>query len=394
MNLANKNKLAIAIVGALLSSCASLSQQQDAAAAPSAIVAAVRSAAAAATPAPLPAAEPVAPAVDSGINREGRVLQLGRVPEAAPPLPEVSNDSVELNYEQEDLRRVIEQLANVLGISVVIDPTIDSKVSLRTSPASPMRYADIWPLLRLLARNAGVTIEQAGAVWEFKRDASAVPVELVSPDALAGSTASTVLQVTPLTHISVEAAETVLVPLLQPEGSVIRLGPANLLGISGTPGQLQRVNELLAVLDDDPFQNQGIQLYELVNSRAADVAEELAKVLTLIEGEQPAYQVLGLDRINAVLVIAPAARGFEEITRWVRILDAESQEQVEQLFVYRVKNLKALTLAETLTKVFVTEEDEDAQALARDEQNAAGATLPFGQSIGRKRSSVLKPPLP
>lgn len=370
MNLVNKNKLAVAVLGALLSSCATLTPPPAATGSitPTAAAAAASSGVMPAAPA---LAEDLPAAVDNGINREGRVLQLGRVPEVAPPVPQVGNDSVELNYEQEDLRRVIEQLGNVLGINMLIDPTIDSKVSLRTSPGAPMRYADIWPLLRLLARNAGVTIEQAGSVWEFRLNPSNVPVELVSPDALASSTASTVLQVTPLTHISVEAAEAILRPLLQPEGSIIRLGPANLLGISGTQGQLQRINELLAVLDDDPFQNQGIQLYELANSRATDVAEELGNVLKLIEGEQPAYQVLGLDRINAVLVVAPAERGFEEITRWVRILDAESQEQVEQLFVYRVKNLKALTLAETLTKVFVDNEEDEAQQAAREQEQAS-----------------------
>jgi general secretion pathway protein D len=385
MNMANKNKLALAVFAALLSSCASLTQTSGPGAAASATPATVSAAAQATTMmAAAPAGNDAAGSdADNGINREGRVLQLGRVPEAAPPVPETTNDSVELNYEQEDLRRVIEQLGNVLGINMLIDPTIDSKVSLRTSPGAPLRYADIWPLLRLLARNAGVTIEQAGAVWEFKLNTSTVPVELVTPDALAASTASTVLQVTPLTHISAEAAQAILAPMLQPEGSVVLLGPANLLGISGTTGQLRRVNELLAVLDDDPFQNQGIQLYELLNSRAADVAEELTNLLKLIEGEQPGYQVLGLDRINAVLVVAPAARGFDEITRWVRILDAESQEQVEQLFVYRVKNLKALTLAETLTQVFDTNDDEEEQATtaARGEQ-AAGLIGPQIQRVG------------
>jgi general secretion pathway protein D len=385
MNMANKNKLAVAVLGALLSSCASLPQARDTSAAPAVVS---NPAATVAQATAVAAVEPVTSSADSeadnGINRVGRVLQLGRISEAAPAQPQASNDSVELNYEQEDLRRVIEQLGSVLGINMVIDPTIDSKVSLRTSPGAPLRYADIWPLLRLLARNAGVTIEQAGAVWEFKLNASNVPVELVTPDALATSTASTVLQVTPLTHISAEAAEAILAPLLQPEGSVVRLGAANVLGISGTSGQLQRINELLAVLDDDPFQNQGIHLYELLNSRAVDVAEELTSLLTLIEGEQPGYQVLGLDRINAVLVVAPAARGFDEVTRWVRILDAESQEQVEQLFVYRVKNLKALTLAETLTQVFSTNEDAEAQANAdaRGEQAVGPNAASLLQSIG------------
>jgi general secretion pathway protein D len=117
------------------------------------------------------------------------------------------------------------------------------------------------------------------------------------------------------------------------------------------------VNALLEIVDDDPFQNQGIQLYELLNSQAAEVATELTGILALVEGEQSSYQVMGLERINSVLVLAPANRGFQEVTRWIRILDAESQEQVDQLFFYKVKNLNAVTLAETLTRVFEQNED-------------------------------------
>lgn len=396
MKVVNKNRfepqsaslLMAASLGLLLSACASLPNASSNAAASSA--AANSAATAARTQTRQNAAiaalaeTSTASQEENGINREGRVLQLGRIAETAPVVTTPANDTVELNYEQEDLRLVIEQLGTALNINMLIDPTIDSKVSLRTSPASPMSYNDIWPLIRLLARNAGVTIEQVGALYEFKLNASAIPVEIVQPSGLAAASGSTVLQVTPLTYISLDAAETILKPLLQPDGAIIRLGTANVLGISGSAAQLTRVNNLLKILDDDPFQNQGIQLYELVNSRATSVAEELIDVLKLIEGEQPSYQVLGLDRINAVLVVAPANRGFTEVTRWIRLLDAESQEQVEQLFVYKVKNLKADALGETLNKVFV-DNNNDADLAARAERNTAAGTVfqtsPNGQGV-------------
>ncbi len=293
------------------------------------------------------------------INRDGRTIQLGRFVEEAPPVPQLANDVVELNYEQEDLRTVLEQLGGVLGLNMIIDPTINTRVSMRTAPGNPLRAAHIWPVMRQLARRGGVTIDQVGNVWEFTLNPSNIPAEILLPGDLGNAESSEVLQVTPLTYISIEAAETIINPLLQPAGSLIRLGSGNLLGIYGSPEELARINAMLAVLDDDPFQNQGIQLYPLVNSSAAAVAEELKSVLTLIEGEQSSYQVAGLERINAVLVTAPAGRGFNEIDRWMRILDAASQEQGEQLFVYKVKNLTATTLGETLVNVFGEEEDEE-----------------------------------
>lgn len=312
-------------------------------------------------------------AEDPGINRTGRVIQLGRFVEDRPQVEVPEGTTVELNYEQEDLRLVIEQLGDQLQINMVIDPTIDDRVSLRSSPDNPLTYDDLWPLLRMLTSNAGITIEQAGNVYRFMKNNSSVPTEIVMPGWLNDATSSEVMQVTPLTYISVDTALSILNPIIQPEGSIIRLGQGNLIGISGTPQQLQRVNAFLDVIDDDPFQNQGIHLYELLNSQALEVAQELTNILTLIEGEQSSYQVLGLERINAILVLSPANRGFDEISRWISILDAESQEQVEQLFFYKVKNLNATTLATTLTQVFQQDEENiPAGTASEDSESSQG----------------------
>ena len=140
------------------------------------------------------------------------------------------------------------------------------------------------------------------------------------------------------------------------------------------------------MIDADPFQNQGLHLYQLSNANAADVATELAELLVLIEGDNPAYQVKGLERINSILVTAPANRGFEEITRWVRILDADRQEQAEQLFHYRVKNLTATELAATLTSVFeVGDEEVDPvrPAANEPEQQTFNILTPDGNTVSR-----------
>ena len=72
-----------------------------------------------------------------------------------------------------------------------------------------------------------------------------------------------------------------------------------MLIVSGSEYDLQRVNQLLMLIDTDPFANQGIHLYQLGNANANEVAEELTEILQLIEGSDPAYQVKGIERINA-----------------------------------------------------------------------------------------------
>jgi general secretion pathway protein D len=292
------------------------------------------------------------------INRNGQALDFPGYREQVPaPVTVSGDDIVELNYEQVDLQLVLEELANALDISIVMDPSIADKISIRTAEDRPLTREDIWPLIRLLTRNAGIVLQRVGNVYNARKIATGLPVEIVTAQTLGDGSASRVMQITPLVYVSTQSAIDILTPMLEPDGDVIRLTNTNILAISGTESQLLRINQLLLLIDADPFVNQGIQLFQLANANAAEVATELSEILVLIEGSEPSYQVKGIERINAILVTAPATRGFEEISRWIKILDADSQEQVEQLFRYAVRNLDAISLAETLSSVF-EEEDE------------------------------------
>ena len=314
-------------------------------------------------------------AIINEINRDGAALQYDGIPELGPtPLEPLTGNVVEFNYEQADLRLVLEELAAALDVSIVIDPTIDSKVSIRTSSARPLSEEDIWPLIRLLTRDAGVVVNRVGNVYNARKITSALPTEIATPDTLGQGTAARILQITPLTFISTESAVQVIGPLLGPDGEVRTLVGNGTLAISASESQLQRINELLFLVDADPFQNQGIHLYQLFNANAVEVADELSEILLLIEGSTPAYQVKGIERINGILVTAPASRGFEEISRWLQILDSDGQEQVEQLFHYQVNNLSAVELAETLSEVF-EDGDDDALAIANRGNDVENNTL-------------------
>ncbi len=358
-----KKPLALALAGLVLSACTVLEgQTSPAAGGQSANNASLRTATSRSTATVIPEAESNVSAEQQAIideiNRDGAPLQYSGSREEVPaPIEPLSEDVVEFNYEQADLRLVLEELANALDVSIVIDPTIDNKVSIRTSSARPLSQADIWPLIRLLTRDAGVVLNRVGNVYNARKISSSLPVEIATPDTLGQGTAARILQITPLTYISTQAAVQVIEPLLAPDGEVRTLVSNGTLAISASESQLQRINELLFLIDADPFQNQGIHLYQLFNANALEVAEELAEILLLIEGATPAYQVRGIERINGILVTAPAARGFDEISRWIKILDSDGQEQVEQLFHYQVNNLSAVELAETLSNVF--EDDDD-----------------------------------
>ena len=213
-------------------------------------------------------------AIIAEINRDGRPLIYPGL-EAPVPAPTDAEgpDIVELNYEQADLRMVLEQLADALDISILIDPSIDDRISIRTSPERPLQRDDIWPLMRLLTRDAGIFLERVGDIYNARRVSSRLPADIVGPDSPIEAGSAQVMQITPLTFVSTEAAIQAIGPLLEPEGSVSQLGSRDLLIITASDFLLQRANELLTLIDSDPFTNQGIHLYQLSNANAAEVAE-------------------------------------------------------------------------------------------------------------------------
>lgn len=300
----------------------------------------------------------------SEVNRDGEPFSFSSYEDSLLESDELltGEDVVEFNYEQADLRIVLEQLAEALSISLVIDPSIDDKVSVRTSPSQPLTQSDIWPLIRLLTSDAGVIVEQVGNFYNVRKSPNSFPLSIIPPEELGDMPSSKVMQITPLTFVSIESAIGVIEPLLDSGGSIRRLVSPNILAISGSEELLTRVNALLSIIDSDPFLNQGLFLHRLDNASAVEVATELTEILQLVEGAASTYQVKGIERINAILVTAPASRGFQEINRWVRILDAASQEQVEQLFYYPVKNLNAVELGETLSNIFEIDNSRDSSS--------------------------------
>ncbi|MCU7799173.1 MAG: type II secretion system secretin GspD [gamma proteobacterium symbiont of Lucinoma myriamae] len=271
--------------------------------------------------------------------------------------PDVKPTPLQLDYEQVEIRQILEDFADSMGMSIIIDPSISGNVTMRTAPDSELTQDDLWPLLQVMLSEAGVVLEKRNGVYYAKKSQQFIPSTIGTASILDTTDASLIMQVTPLKHISIDAALTVLKPITSEMGRIVPVPNLNTLLIVDNPEQLKRVNGLLSLIDADPFKHRGIRLYKIKEAEAKNVAQELNDILKLIEGEKPAYQVMGLERINALLVVAPPGRGFKDVNRWVDILDAGADEALEeQIFIYKCKSLECTSLAGTLNAIFEQED--------------------------------------
>ena len=311
----------------------------------------------------------------SGNAPKKTIDNIGKIPEVTsnqakqPALlsSKSTNDLIGLNLEQVELRAVFELIADALGISVVIDSSIADKVTVRTAPDKSLTQDDLWALLQLLLAQNNVSMEKKGVAYHLKKEKKSLPDAIGSKkDQLNKSNAPEVLQVTPLRYITVDSALIALKPMVEPEGRLLVVSNLNVLGIVTSPEKLGKINKLLALLDADPFVHRGIRLFRLQNAKSSEAKTDLDKILQAVEGKMPAFEIIALDRINSLLVISPPQRGFDEVARWVEIVDERNEAGGEQIFIYRVRNLKATTLATTLKDVFRTDGKETPKTTPKD----------------------------
>ncbi|WP_353571706.1 secretin N-terminal domain-containing protein [Candidatus Albibeggiatoa sp. nov. BB20] len=312
------------------------------------------------------------------INQIGSLPTIKTSTEKPPKFSLKAGQPLKFNFEQVPLRDVVQIIADTMGISIVVDTTIGAeKITMRTADGKDLRKQDLWPLLQLLLSESGITMEKRGGVYYLKKIGAGSGLPGTIGLKLSGKgDSSQVLQITPLRYITAESASAAITPMIQPQGRILNLANLNIIGIITTPTVLDRVNRLIKIIDADPFVHRGIRLFRLQNSKASEIKAELDQILQAVMGSAPAYQVIALERINAILIVAPPKGGFREVEMWLNVLDEQSDESIEQIFIYRVKNLEAKELAATLSDVFEQDDKKDEEVKKKDELDS---TLPNGQ---------------
>ena len=344
---------------------------------------------------------PLGEHVEETTTREPIVDHVGQIPaikKKNEKSPEANlnkleaSEVVRLDYDQVDLRDVLEEIADTLGINLLVDATIQGKVTMRTSPGRPLHKRDLWSVLQLIMTEFGVTLEKKGNIYHATSKAVVLPGEagMLKDWNDSGQAGGKVLEFISLQNVSQETILPVLSALVEPHGKVLALPNLNVIGVIAQPYIQKRLASIIPLLDADPFKYRGIRLFRLERAKSTDLAADLEKVLKLIEGDKTTYSVLDLKRLNSILVVAPPERGFQEVERWIEILDSASGENTEQVFVYHVKNLQAKNLAATLSDTFSTRQrSREKESVRRASKTTKSAQEAEKNRKKNKRNDVL-----
>ena len=312
------------------------------------------------TASPLPLAPTVAPRDRSSVAivhpGSGDVVRtVSGTPTGATIAP---GDDVTLNFVDTDLHEVMRSvLGDLLGLSYVVDPKLQATITVQTT--RPLHRDQVLPALQGILRADGFGLVETGGIYRV------VPVDDVAhhpaSTSIAGQDArpaggSVGVQVVPLKYVSAAGLRETIDAIL-PKGVSVQTDSArNLLILTGTGDDVAPVVDLVRSFDVDWLKAMSFAIYPVETSSPRAVVADLNTVFGA-HGSGPlagALRFEPLDRLNAVLVVAPQRAYLDEARRWVERFDRGDDESTPRLFEYHVQNSRAADLAKVISQIFGT----------------------------------------
>jgi len=260
---------------------------------------------------------------------------------------------ITLNYENMPIQGVVQNiLGALLKENYTIAPTVTGNVTFST--AKPITPAQAMPILEMLlgwTNNALIVKEGRYEVVPVK---DAVPGNLtprVAPPQLARGYE---VRVFPLKYIAPKEMQKLLKPYAKNDAFVSFDDSRNFIVMAGTAAELANYQRTIDIFDVDWLKGMSVGVYGLRNLDVTKVMPDLDKIFGA-SGESPLagmFRFIPMETTNSVVVITPQQEYLKQAETWLYRLDAGVGENGTQLYVYDVKNVKAIDLSDHLNAIY------------------------------------------
>ncbi len=282
----------------------------------------------------------------------------GTVDRVSPDIFKNDPDAPLLNFEDAKLYDVIYSLCELLGVNFIIDPTVkDQTVTINMVRSDQkLKTSDLFDLLLKLH---DLTWVHHGSFI------SVVPIS--SPDVnpglelLSGSQPNQnlrdeelVMQIIPLRYVKASEVNGVIKEFLSSSARVYEEPKRNVLIIIDKYQHITKAMELIPIFDIDVLEGKKMVYYQLAHVDAVETTGKLKEILTAYGYDEEGGRVsmVPIESLNGMLVVAPNESIFKEIDFWISKFDKEAQYEDDQVFIYKVENTTAASIANTISQLF------------------------------------------
>jgi general secretion pathway protein D len=265
----------------------------------------------------------------------------------------LAEGQITFNFENQPIQAVVQAiLGSLLHENYTIAPNVTGNVTFST--AKPITAEQAMPILQMLlgwTNNALVFKEGRYAVVPVK---DAIPGNLTPRIAPAAIAKGYEVRAYPLRYIAATQMQKLLKPYAKADAVVSADDARNLLVMAGTASELANYQRTIQIFDVDWLKGMSVGVYGLRNMDVSKIMPELDKIFGA-SGESPLagmFRFIPMETTNSVIVITPQKEYLEKAEAWLYKLDQGVGENGTQLYVYDVKNVKAVDLSDHLNAIF------------------------------------------
>ncbi|MDO1558580.1 type II secretion system secretin GspD [Brevundimonas sp. 2R-24] len=227
---------------------------------------------------------------------------------SAPPAAHAQNQV--LNYQNADIRAVVQDISRVTGRTFIVDPRVSGAVTVVS--AQPLSRNELLSVFVQTLRANGLVVTPAGSgAWRIS------PAEGAAQ--MPGSAQGFSTRVFRLSSVDAAAAAEILRPLVSPEGQVLPAPEGNALVVADYADNLARISSILNQLDED---RADLRTVSLVNTSAREMAETVTRVLGLASDAEGG---------SSLLTVTPVASSNTVVLRGAPGLIARAETLIQDL---------------------------------------------------------------
>ncbi|MBL8299555.1 MAG: type II secretion system secretin GspD [Rhodanobacteraceae bacterium] len=301
---------------------------------------------------------------------------------ARAPVPATPDGDGQLtfNFENQPIQAVAKAiLGDLLQLNYVIAPGVQGNVSFSTS--KPIKSDQAMSILEMLLSWTNNSLVYSEGRYTVLPTKDALQGKLVPRIAPPSTSRGYEVRVFPLRFVSPKEMEKLLKPYAKADAFVSVDTARSMLVLAGTATELANYQRTIDTFDVDWLKGMSIGVYAVVNVEVAKIMPELDKLFGAT-GESPMagmFRFVPIERTNSVIVITPNPDYLAQAEEWLRRLDQGGSENGTQLYVYDVKNVKSVDLADRLNEVFTGQRSGGGSSSRRT--SSRGGVAPGLQSV-------------
>ncbi|ELN4635221.1 type II secretion system secretin GspD [Escherichia coli] len=314
------------------------------------------------------------------------------------------NEQYGANFNNADIRQFVEIVGQHLGKTILIDPSVQGTISVRSNDTfSQQEYYQFFLSILDLYGYSVITLDNGFLKVVRSANVKTSP-GMIADSSRPGVDDELVTRIVPLENVPARD----LAPLLRQMmdagsvGNVVHYEPSNVLILTGRASTINKLIEVIKRVDVIGTEKQ--QIIHLEYASAEDLAEILNQLISESHGksQMPALlsaKIVADKRTNSLIISGPE-KARQRITSLLKSLDVEESEEGNTR-VYYLKYAKATNLVEVLTGVSEKLKDEkgnsrkpsstsamDNVAITADEQTNS-LVITADQSVQEKLATVI-----